>query len=113
MNGGFRYSETHPTLATKNSSYPKIYASVLKFFKETNMQAIEFKTIMKNGWLKVPHYYPDLENQSVKVIVLLPAVEPKISTTTQDNRYPLRGTHYHYDEPFTQAVPAEDWEVLK
>jgi hypothetical protein len=38
------------------------------------MQAIEFKTIMKNGCLKVPHHYPNWENQSVKVIVLLPTV---------------------------------------
>jgi len=77
------------------------------------MQAIEFKTVMKNGWLKVPHHYPDWENQSVKVIVLLPTVEPEISTTTPDNRYPLRGRHYHYDEPFTPVVSAEDWEILK
>jgi len=77
------------------------------------MQAIEFNTVMKNGWLKVPHHYPDWENQSVKVIVLLPVVEPEISITMPDNRYPLRGTPYHYDEPFTPAVPAEDWEVLK
>jgi len=33
------------------------------------MQAIEFNTVMKNGWLKVPHHYPDWENQSVKIIV--------------------------------------------
>ncbi len=77
------------------------------------MQAIEFKTIIKNDCLKVPHHYPDLENQSVKVIVLLPTVEPEISTTTPDNRYSLRGRHYHYDEPYASAVSAEDWEVLK
>ncbi|MEN8216425.1 MAG: hypothetical protein ABFS56_08620 [Pseudomonadota bacterium] len=40
------------------------------------MQAIEFTTVMKNCWLKVPHHYPDWENKSVKVIVLLSAVEP-------------------------------------
>jgi len=39
------------------------------------MQAIEFNTVMKNGCLKVPHHYPDWENQSVKVIVLLPVVD--------------------------------------
>jgi len=76
------------------------------------MQAIEFKTIIKNGWLKVPHHYPDWENKSVKVIILLPEGERKISTTL-NNPYPLRGTSYHYDEPFSPAVPAEDWNVLK
>ena len=75
------------------------------------MQTIEFNTIIKNGWLKIPHHYQYLENQSVKVIVLSPTVESEIST--QDNRYPLRGTNYHYNEPFAPAVPSEDWEVLK
>ena len=75
------------------------------------MQALEFDTVMKNGCLKVPHYYPDWENQLVKVIVLLPEVEPEIFTTTPNNRYPLRGTHYHYDEPYAPAAAAEDWEV--
>lgn len=36
------------------------------------MQAIEFNTVIKNCWLKIPHHAPDWENQSVKVIVLLP-----------------------------------------
>jgi hypothetical protein len=74
---------------------------------------LNLKRLLKNGCLKVPHHYPDWENQSVKVIVLLPASVPEISTATPDNRYPLRGTPYHYDEPFTPVVSAEDWEVLK
>jgi len=31
----------------------------------------------------------------------------------KDQRYPLRGTPYRYDDPFASAVSAEDWEALK
>jgi hypothetical protein len=33
--------------------------------------------------------------------------------TQKEQRYPLWGTPYRYDDPFAPAVLADDWEVLK
>ena len=43
---------------------------------------------------------------SVEVIVL-----PRFASAPNPTPYPLRGTVLHYNEPFTSAIPVEDWDA--
>jgi hypothetical protein len=49
------------------------------------MQAIEFETIIDEGWLKVPSIYQDWEGKRVKVIVLSSTEPEMVSTPTKTN----------------------------
>jgi hypothetical protein len=52
----------------------------------------------------------------VEVIVLDESADVKESPVQQasTDEYPLRGKQpYQYDDPFSPAVPLEDWDALK
>ena len=51
---------------------------------------------------------PFEKGETVEIIIL--EAKPK---TEKENPYPLQGTPYKYEDPFEQATPLEDWEVLK
>jgi len=71
------------------------------------MEAIRLETVVPaDGILKVSS--PSLHaGDTVEIIVL------RQTRAAGDSRYPLKGTPFRYDDPFSPAVPPGDWDALK
>lgn len=61
--------------------------------------------IEKEGELNL-HSLPFRSGEKVQVTVESAALDLNLQ-----NRFPLRGTPYRYDDPFGPAVSVEDWEA--
>lgn len=67
-------------------------------------------TLDQDGRLSLTEV-PARAGERVEVIVLIDRGEP--APPTQEE-FPLRGKEpYRFDDPFTPAVPAEDWDALR
>ena len=64
------------------------------------------KVIQSNGTIVLENL-PFDEGEKVEIIIL------KSNSESENDRYPLRGTVYKYENPFEPTIPAEDWEALK
>ncbi len=73
------------------------------------MEAHRVETIVQPRGRVVLENLPFEEGEKVEVIVL----ETREEAENTEDRYPLRGTLYKYEDPFEPAVPVEDWEALK
>ena len=62
------------------------------------------KVIQSNGTIVLENL-PFDEGEKVEIIIL--------KSNAENDRYPLHGTVYKYENPFEPTVPAEDWEALK
>ena len=71
------------------------------------MQALRIEKVIQSNRILVLENLPFEVGEMVEVIIL----EKQIALTAE-NKYPLRGTTYKYEEPFESASPLEDWEVL-
>lgn len=75
------------------------------------MEAIRVETrVQQNGRIVIENL-PFEEGKGVEVIVL--EQDESARKSTSDNPYPLRGTSYKYDDPFSPLLPDEVWEPLK
>lgn len=63
------------------------------------------KTVLPNGIIVIDNL-PFEEGEEVKVTIV------KTEEADSSNPYPLRGTPYSYDDPFSPLIPLEDWESL-
>ena len=67
-------------------------------------QAIRtFSTVDDAGHINLPAM-PQAIGRKVEVIILVE------DSPLQDPKYPLRGTAYRFDDPFTPPIPPEEWE---
>lgn len=64
-------------------------------------------TLTQDGTLTLDHL-PFPAGTAVEVIVL-----PRVAPSQAQNRYPLRGTPYSYQEPTEPAIAAEEWDALQ
>lgn len=76
------------------------------------MQAHKVETTIKANGTLLLEELPFGEGAAVEVIVLERPTE-KVAARPEEDKYPLRGTVYKYDDPFEPAVPPEDWEALR
>lgn len=72
------------------------------------MKPVRIETVVQPNGRVVIEGLPFDEGDTVEVIVS----EGKNGKKSA-NRYPLRGTPFKYDDPFSPVVPLEDWDVLK
>ncbi|MDW7709691.1 MAG: hypothetical protein SCH98_04390 [Deferrisomatales bacterium] len=72
------------------------------------MQAYRVETTVAKGGRIVLDRVPFVEGEPVEVIVI---ERPPLAHEAEE-RYPLRGKPYRYDDP-TEPVALEDWEALK
>jgi hypothetical protein len=69
---------------------------------------LRLKTTIKSGGKIMMEDLPFPDGQQVEVII-----EPS-APRSQDLKYPLRGKQpFRFDDPFTPAVPHEDWDALR
>jgi len=54
------------------------------------------------------HSLPFHSGEKVQV-----TVESSVTDLSAQDRFPLRGTPYRYDDPFGPAVSVEDWDAHK
>ena len=69
-----------------------------------------FKTeaeVSENGTVTL-RGVPFRKGERVEVIVLAKAPPP----AAVDERYPLRGTAYRFEDPFSPPVSEDEWEAL-
>lgn len=74
------------------------------------MEAIRVETTVQPNGRVVIENLPFEEGKEVEVIVLEPNVSRK---PRSDNPYPLRGTAYRYDDPFSPLVSLEEWDPFR
>ncbi len=72
------------------------------------MQEHRVKTVIQPNGVVHLEDLPFKQGEKVENIIIEAAEEPKT-----ENPYPLRGSDYHYENPFEPIVPSEDWEALK
>jgi hypothetical protein len=70
------------------------------------MQAHRVETIVKEDGIVTIEGLPFNAGEVVEVIIF-----PRATLTeAPEDRYPLRGTPFHYEDP-TEPVAVEDWEA--
>jgi hypothetical protein len=74
------------------------------------MEAVRIETTVQPNGRVVVENLPFEEGDLVEVIVLEQAGSKK---STSDDPYPLRGTSYDYEDPFSPLVSPDGWEPLK
>ncbi len=72
------------------------------------MEAVRIETTVQPNRRIVVEDLPFDEGDKVEIIILEAKAEKE-----DGDRYPLRGTPYSYVDPFSPAVPAEDWDVVE
>lgn len=71
------------------------------------MEAHRVEKIVQSNRVVVLDDLPFEEGDKVEVIVI------KSGNKQQNERYPLRGTPYRYEDPFEPVVSFEEWEAFK
>ena len=74
------------------------------------MEAFKTHTHVEKDGTVTLRDVPFTEGESVEVIVLKLTEKPPADLVSG---YPLRGTAYRFDDPFTPAAPEEDWDALR
>ncbi|MCC6572909.1 MAG: hypothetical protein IT462_03875 [Planctomycetes bacterium] len=74
------------------------------------MKAIRIRKRIKSDTLKLPQL-KKLVGKDVELLIV--ATEIAKNGRLADRRFPLRGTEYSFDDPFSPAVPAKDWDANK
>lgn len=74
------------------------------------MEAVRIETTVQPNGRIVVEDLPFEEGESVEVIVLQQNGQ---ANSASDNPYPLRGTAYKYEDPFSPLISLEDWEPVK
>jgi hypothetical protein len=84
--------------------------------REAHMIAHKVQAIVTEDGKLLLQGLPFQAGARVEVIVLDESADTAESTTQQaaTDQYPLRGKQpYQFDDPFSPAVPLEDWDALK
>lgn len=74
------------------------------------MERVRVEAIVQPNGRVVIENLPFEEGKEVDVIVIEHDDSKKAAS---DNLYPLRGTPYQYDDPFSPLLPDDEWEPLK
>jgi hypothetical protein len=70
------------------------------------METLRVEKVVQNNGTVIIEDLPFDEGETVEIIIVKPNRKPA------DERYPLRGTEYQFDDPFEPVVLPEDWETL-
>ena len=73
------------------------------------MEAVRIETKVQSNGRVVIENLPFEDGKEVEVIVLEQEASGKYIT---DDPYPLRGSSYEYDDPFSPLIPPDDLEPL-
>lgn len=76
------------------------------------MEAVRIETIVQPNGIVVLENLPFDEGEHVEVIVL-EKNEENTKKPEFDEPYPLRGTSYQYEDPFSPLISLEQWEPFK
>ncbi|MGH9947999.1 MAG: hypothetical protein ACRD6X_12475 [Pyrinomonadaceae bacterium] len=74
------------------------------------MEAVRIETTVQSNGRVVIENLPFEEGKNVEVIVLEKNGAKNIDP---DNQYPLHGTPYSYEDPFSPLISLEEWEPFK
>ncbi len=72
------------------------------------MEAIRIESTVLQGRVLIDNL-PFEDGKNVEIIVL----EKNSVEVNSENRYPLRGTPYQYEDPFSPLISLEEWEPFK
>ena len=73
------------------------------------MEAVRIETTVQPNGRVVVENLPFDEGDKVEIIIL----EAKEEISDQHEPYPLRGTAYKYEDPFSPLISLEDWQPFK
>mgnify|MGYP003411692980 CR=1 FL=1 len=75
------------------------------------MEAHRIETVVQSNNRVVLENLPFDEGDEVEVIIL--ETKGSRKDENRENPYPLRGTPYRYDDPFSPLFSLEDWKPLE